>query len=627
MTIKWLNQGIKLEALGLLCVLTLGACSDRSEVTAPRPSAKAKPTRDLIISDPAVSLLSVELSGGELPQTMLYDLPVSGAASAQSLSIPAGGGYAATVRGYDRYGNLTHQGNTALERVVLGVNDRLDLVLEPVREGEPIKVSMDLVGEAPVDPGFRLLIRPSRRSIADGETMSLQAFVYDALGNQVPVAPNDIHWAVADPRTGFVLPNLTKEAPMASYTGRYLWDMNYAILIAEFRNIQTSIKQLLTADPWVDVSAGGNVTCAVRQLGRLYCWGNNGFAMLGTSQDSACTGYNDRCTSAPVLVQGGHKFSKVSVSSTHVCALEYFTSVPFCWGQNLFGEVGVATVANIGVPTQVSGNPPAYMSISAGSLHSCGVTAAGAAMCWGYNANSQLGNPSSGSTPTPTPVAAPAGLAQLTYSSVSAGPAFSCAITQPTSRVFCWGLLAGMTSSLPVEKVTATMQPWASLSQSTTAWHVCGTTNMNVAWCWGDNTDGQLGNGSGGAGFKSSAPVGVVTSAAVPFVSTAAGEFHSCALSLAGDAFCWGEDINGELGDGSQIQKLTPVQVLAGGIKFSTISVGSGYSCAIESSGNDIDCWGANSWGQLGLGTRNTPLPFGYANGVTFPTRIVLPVP
>lgn len=625
MITTWLDQRARLGAFGLLCALTLAACSDRSDVAAPRPSAKAKPTRDVVISDPAVTLLSIELSGGELPQPLLYDLPMSNAASEQSLSIPAGGGYTATIRGYDVYGNLTHQGNVSLERVAIGANDRLDIALESVREGEPLKVSMELLGEAPVDGSYRIVIRPARRAIYDGETVALQAIVVDALGNQVYVKPNEIHWAVGDPRTGFVLPNLTKEAPMASYTGRYLWDMNYAILTAEWGKIRADLKELLTADPWVDVSAGGNVTCAVRQLGRLYCWGNNGFAMLGTSQDSACTGYNDRCTSAPVLVQGGHKFSKVSVSSTHVCALEYFTSVPFCWGQNLFGEVGVATVANIAVPTQVSGNPPAYMSISAGSLHSCGVTAAGAAMCWGENFSNQLGNMSSGNTSTPTPVAAPSGLSQLTYSSVTAGASFSCAITQPTSRVFCWGLLGGTTSSIPVEKVNSAMQPWASLGQSTTASHVCATTSTNAALCWGDNTSGQLGNGSGGAGFKSSAPVGVLTS--VSFVTTAAGDLHSCALSLAGDAYCWGEDINGELGNGSQVQKLTPVQVLASGTKFSKISVGSAYSCAIESSGNDIDCWGANSWGQLGIGTRNTPLPYGYANGVTFPTRIVLPVP
>lgn len=627
MSSKWLDQRVRRGLFGLVCALTLAACSDRGDVAAPRPSAKARPTRDVVISDPAVALLSVELSGGELSQPLLYDLPMSSAASAKSLSIPAGAGYAATIRGYDRYGNLTHLGNVNLERVAVGTNDRLDIALESVREGEPLKVSMDLLGEAPVDGSYRIVIRPARRSIYDGETVALQAIVLDALGNEVYVKPDEIHWAVGDPRTGFVLPNLTKEAPMASYTGRYLWDMNYAILTAEWRKIRADFKELLTADPWVDVSAGGNVTCAVREFGRLYCWGNNGFAMLGTSQDSACTSYNDRCSSAPVLVQGGQKFSKVSVSSTHVCALEYFTSVPFCWGQNLFGEVGVATVANIALPTQVSGNPPAYMSISAGGLHSCGVTAAGAAMCWGHNFNNQLGNPSTGGTFTPTAVAAPFGLSQLTYSSVTAGATFSCAITQPASRVFCWGLLAGVTSSIPVEKVNAFMQPWASLAQSTTASHVCTTTNTNVAWCWGDNTSGQLGNGSGGAGFKSSTPVGVLNSAAVPFVATAAGDLHSCALSSAGDAYCWGEDINGELGDGSQVQKLTPVQVLAGGTKFSKISVGSGYSCAIESSGNDIDCWGANSWGQLGLGTRNTPLPFGYANGVTYPTRIVLPVP
>lgn len=623
---NWLNYRTGLGAWGLACAMALGACSDRSDVAAPHPTAKAKPTGSVAISSPAITLLSVELSGGELPQTLLYDLPMNSTESAQSLSIPSGAGYAAIVRGYDRNGNLTHQGNLQLDRVAVGPNGRLDLALESVREGDALKVSMDLIGEAPVDGSYRIVIRADRRAIYDGETVSLRADVYNSLGQPVSVDPSEIHWAIGDPRTGLVIPKQTREAAMASYTGRYLWDMNYGILIAQLGRIRADIKQLLMADPWVDLSAGGAATCAVRQSGRLYCWGDNNFAMLGTSQDSACTGYNDRCTSAPVLVQGGHQFSRVSVGQTHVCALEYFTSAPFCWGQNLFGEVGVATVAIFSSPTQVSGNPSAYMSISAGWSHTCGVTAAFVAMCWGENQSAQLGTGVVGNTSTPTAVAAPLNSGQVSYASVSAGFLHSCGITT-TSKIFCWGSLGGATSSIPVEKTNPFSQSWASLGEGPTAQHVCATTSTNVAWCWGDNTSGQLGNGSGGAGFKSSAPVGVL-SGGVSFVATSTGYLHSCALTSTSDAYCWGEAYNGELGNGSQVWSKTPVQVLSGGVKFSKIAVGDSHACAIDYAGNDIYCWGANSWGQLGLGTRNTILDpkFG-ANGVAYPTKIVAPLP
>ena len=627
MITKWLNHRTVLEAATLLCALTVAACSDRSDVAAPRPAANgAKPIRSVVISDPAVTLLSVELSGGDLPQPLLYDLPMNGGESAQSLSIPSGGGYTAIVRGYDGYGNLTYQGTLALERVAVGPNPGLDIALAPVRDGDALRVSMDLVGEAPVDGSFRIVIRADRRSIYDGQTVALRATVYNSLGQVVAVDPSEIHWAIGDPRTGLVLPNQTKEAALASYTGRYLWDMNYAILTAEWKKIRADLKELLLADSWVDLSAGGNATCAVRQSGRLYCWGLNDFGMLGASQDSACTGYNNRCNSAPVLVQGGHVFSHVSVGQTHVCALEYYTSVPFCWGQNLNGEVGVATIGVFSSPLQVSGNPPAFMSISAGWEHTCGVTAAFVAMCWGHNQFSQLGTGAASSTSTPTAVAAPFNSAQVSYASVTAGFSHSCGITT-TSRIFCWGLLGGATSSIPVEETTPFSQGWASLGQSTTAQHVCATTSTNVAWCWGDNTSGQLGDGNGGAGYKSSVPVGVMSGGA-SFVATSTGYLHSCALATTSDAYCWGEDLNGELGDGSQVQKKTPVQVLASGIKFSKISVGDGHTCAIDYAGNDIYCWGANDWGQLGLGTRNTILDpkFGF-NGVAYPTKVVAPIP
>src|SRR5437764_1334251 len=115
--------------LGLLSALALGACSDDKSIAAPRPSLKAKPERAIYVDNPVVALLSVELSGGGLKQPLLYDFWMDQPESRQSLSIPAGAGYLAIVRGYDQSGQLTHQAKLEISEVAVGPNRTLEVSL------------------------------------------------------------------------------------------------------------------------------------------------------------------------------------------------------------------------------------------------------------------------------------------------------------------------------------------------------------------------------------------------------------------------------------------------------------------------------------------------------------------
>jgi len=133
-------------------------------------------------------------------------------------------------------------------------------------------------------------------------------------------------------------------------------------------------------------------------------------------------------------------------------------------------------------------------------------------------------------------------------------------------------------------------------------YHTCGLTSAGAAVCWGENGDGQLGNGT-----YDDKVTPTTVSGGLKFTSISAGSYHTCALTSAGAAFCWGYNAYGQLGDGtSDNHRLTPTAV-SGGLKFTSISVGAYHTCALTSAGA-ASCWGANWYGQLGDGTEDEKL-------------------
>jgi alpha-tubulin suppressor-like RCC1 family protein len=139
--------------------------------------------------------------------------------------------------------------------------------------------------------------------------------------------------------------------------------------------------------------------------------------------------------------------------------------------------------------------------------------------------------------------------------------------------------------------------------------HTCALTTAGAAYCWGSNAFGQLGAGAGaGPGARSAAPLPVLGG---PFVRLYAGLYHTCGLTAAGAAFCWGRNNSGQLGNGTFGISTTPLAV-TGGLTFSNLAMGELHSCGITGPGpgvtgttgvaGTIYCWGDNEYGQLGLG-------------------------
>ena len=264
--------------------------------------------------------------------------------------------------------------------------------------------------------------------------------------------------------------------------------------------------------------------------------------------------------------------------------------------------------------------------MSTAYLHSCGVTTAGAAYCWGDGDFGQNGNGDTTAAPAPTPVPV---AGRLTFAAVSAGGGHSCGVTT-TGVAYCWGVnpvgqLGAGTSTGP-EQCTSSGLNAVSYACSTVPiavagglifktviaadGHTCGVTTSGAPYCWGYNDRGVLGNGTNTGPEQcedpddpwnpgpyvtpcSSVPVAVAGELTLASLNTG-GPFYVCGLTPTGDAYCWGGSPKGDVTP-------TPVAV-AGGFAFATLSAGWYSACGVTTAGVTY-CWGANDRGQLGNGT------------------------
>jgi alpha-tubulin suppressor-like RCC1 family protein len=146
--------------------------------------------------------------------------------------------------------------------------------------------------------------------------------------------------------------------------------------------------------------------------------------------------------------------------------------------------------------------------------------------------------------------------------------------------------------------------------------HSCGVTTTNVAYCWGWNDNGRLGDGGTS---ESHSPV-AVTSGGVSFAGISAGRDHTCAVSTpGGSAFCWGQNGNGRLGDGGSDTRVVP-QAVSGGRSYGAVNAGYLHTCGVTSSGDGY-CWGDNSEGEIGNNTQvMSRVPVAVTGGRTWAT-------
>jgi hypothetical protein len=216
---------------------------------------------------------------------------------------------------------------------------------------------------------------------------------------------------------------------------------------------------------------------------------------------------------------------------------------------------------------------------------------------------------------------ATADFGSLAFTSVTAGGRHACALAG--TRAFCWGNdslgqlgdARRINSTTPIPIVRGQSPVSISFSQLSAGYqHTCGVASSGTAFCWGDNGEGQVGNGSIGGSFDQPQTV----SGGLSFAAVTAGDSsHTCALTSSGLAYCWGGNSHGQLGDGSNQDRAVPTAV-SGGRTFTEISAGRHFTCARQADGG-VWCWGINSYGQLGNGPFTGP---GSASNV--PVRVTL---
>jgi alpha-tubulin suppressor-like RCC1 family protein len=270
-----------------------------------------------------------------------------------------------------------------------------------------------------------------------------------------------------------------------------------------------------------------------------------------------------------------------------------------------------ATLALFG--TIISGSP--IRTQAAGSI----AVVSGSAWAWGYNGSGQLGNGTTTNSSTPVAVSLPSG---TTVTAIAGGSSHSLALTSG-GQVLAWGdntygqLGNGTTtnSSIPVA---------VSLPSGTTVTGIAGGSNHSLALtssgqvlAWGSNVQGQLGNGTT---TNSSTPVAVSLPSGTTVTAIAGGGFHSLALTSTGQVLAWGFNASGQLGNGTPTNSSSPVAVsLPSGTTVTAIAGGVYHSLALTSSGQVL-AWGSNGYGELGNGTTtnsSTPVAVSLPSGTT----------
>ncbi len=351
-------------------------------------------------------------------------------------------------------------------------------------------------------------------------------------------------------------------------------------------------------------------TCAATNAGNVFCWGSNVDGQLGNGTETKSLTPVEVLNPAGTAPLSG--IVALSAGQAFTCALTNTGSV-FCWGADQTGQLGNATINDNGVdlPVQVTGLTNA-LTISSGQYHTCAVTTAGAAMCWGDNSEGELGI--TGADPdTPVQVTGlTSGVADVT-----AGSYYSCAVLTDSSAM-CWG--SGPLGAGP--STTGSFTPVSVLNPAGTApltgvldvdggfADACAIMTNQSALCWGSNQDGDLGNG---ANLESTLPLQVTSvgsSAALANVAQiGAGENFICVLVVSGAIQCSGTNAFGQLSDGNFTSKET--WQAATGLTGVPIEMTAGFNqaCVVLPTGG-ISCWGSDLNGQLGNNnTDNSDVP------------------
>jgi alpha-tubulin suppressor-like RCC1 family protein len=330
-------------------------------------------------------------------------------------------------------------------------------------------------------------------------------------------------------------------------------------------------------------TGGGDLhSCAVFESGAVRCWGE----VPGRAAANI----------APALIAGITDAKQVAGGRLHTCFLLADETVR-CVGENLDGQLGDGTERARSAPVRVTGLS-GVKQLVAGEYFNCALLSNGTVRCWGNGYNGQLGQGSFMASSSPVSVV---GLSNVT--SISAGEDHACAALT-SGAVRCWGSNSDVAlGSSGAAIISATPVAVSSLTNARAVYsggsHTCAVLTTGGVSCWGNNDEGQLGDGTI---TNRATPVTVAGLSGVTQLSL--NSTSTCALLAAGSVVCWGENFNGQLGDGGTTDRRTPGASVSQ-VSAAHISSGRDHTCAVASSGV-TKCWGWNAFGQIGTGATST---------------------
>jgi alpha-tubulin suppressor-like RCC1 family protein len=340
---------------------------------------------------------------------------------------------------------------------------------------------------------------------------------------------------------------------------------------------------------WNSVSCGNGFTAAIKKDGTLWMWGSNGQGRIG---DNTTTN-----RSSPIqTIAFGTNWSSVSCVGQFVGAIKTDGTL-WCWGYNIYGQLGDNTSVSRSSPVQTITGGTNWSKISCGGNHIAAIKTDGTLWCWGYNYGA-LGDNTVVNKSSPIQTVA----GGVNWSTVSCGY-FYTAATKTDGTLWLWG--AGSSGQLGIDKyykyspsMVDSQTNWLTTNSSKHTGFKAAIKTDGTLWLWGTGGNGQLGNNTVVSVIS---PVQTISDG-TNWRSFSTGGTFCAAIKTDGTLWTWGNNNNGYLGDGTGTSRSSPVQTVTYGNIWNYVDCGQQHTAAIKTDGT-LWMWGRNQFGNLGDNT------------------------